>query len=106
MAISKKKKTVPKLHAKIRSALRLIFLYSQTRRDAMARSNGVCALCKRRHLKKNLQVDHIVAVGSTPGSRNAKADDSWDIFIQRMFCGVDGLQVVCVPCHQKKTHGQ
>lgn len=90
------------LHTKIRSALRLIFMYSQTRRDALKLSGGRCKECGS---KLKLQVDHIQAVGPTPGSRNANGV-SWDTFIERMFCSVDGLQVLCVTCHRNKTYGK
>lgn len=103
--LKKAKKPTP-LHTKIRSALRLIFMYSQTRRDALKLSGGRCVSCGFRHKAKDLQVDHILALGPTPGSRNATPEHNWDIFIQRLFCGLDGLQVLCIKCHRKKTYSK
>ncbi len=47
------------------------------------------------------EIDHVVAIGPTPGSRNAKAETTWDGFIQRLFLGE--LRVMCEGCHVKKT---
>lgn len=99
----KPKKAKPKLHSLIRSALRKIFMWSQTRREALKLSGYRCINCKLQFYYKELEVDHIVPVGPTPGSRNATADTTWDGFIARMFCGVEGLQVLCKRCHLRKT---
>lgn len=29
--------------------------------------------------------------------------DSWDGYIERLFCNEDGYQVICKSCHKKKT---
>ena len=49
--------------------------------------------------KKNVHVDHIEpivdpAVGWT----------TWDDCIERMFCELDNLQVLCTDCHDKKCN--
>jgi len=31
---------------------------------------------------------------------------SWDAFIERLFCEVEGFQVLCTPCHKAKTKGE
>lgn len=46
----------------------------------------------------NAVVDHIVPVISP-----ATGFRSWDIVIERMFCELDGFQVLCHECHKKKT---
>jgi hypothetical protein len=28
---------------------------------------------------------------------------SWDIFIERLFCGIENLQILCSECHKVKT---
>ena len=28
---------------------------------------------------------------------------SWDVYIDRMFCEKDNLQILCVDCHKEKT---
>ena len=47
---------------------------------------------------RNVEVNHKEAV-SLPGSW-----DSWDGFIKRLFVEEGGLEVLCVPCHQKHTN--
>jgi hypothetical protein len=27
----------------------------------------------------------------------------WDVYIDRMFCEIENLQVLCKPCHKIKT---
>ncbi len=62
-----------------------------------------CALCGQEHPLKNIQVDHIEPVGPTPGSKLALPSLTWDMFIQRLFCGTENLRTVCKPCHKTKT---
>lgn len=100
----KTKKKKPKLHSQIRSALRKIFMWSEPRQEAFKKSNKICTICKTQFKGKELQVDHIESVGPTPGSRNAGPDTTWDLFITRMFCDADKLQVVCINCHNNKTY--
>ncbi|HXQ39469.1 MAG TPA: HNH endonuclease signature motif containing protein [Anaerolineales bacterium] len=53
-----------------------------------------CATCQEDFPAKDVQVDHVIAMG--PGL-------TWDEFIDRLFCEKDNLQVLCKPCHAKKT---
>jgi 5-methylcytosine-specific restriction endonuclease McrA len=53
-----------------------------------------CATCKKEYTSTNVQVDHIIPIGSCK---------SWDEFIERLFCEKDNLQVLCKLCHKKKT---
>lgn len=48
------------------------------------------------------EVDHVVPVGPTPGSRNADAAATWDGWLSRLFCDPSGLDVLCPPCHVRK----
>jgi len=57
-----------------------------------------CADCQETFSSKQVAVDHIVDCGSL---------QSWgDIqgFMQRLFCTVEGLQVLCDGCHDVKTY--
>jgi 5-methylcytosine-specific restriction endonuclease McrA len=54
-----------------------------------------CNECKRDFPQKSVQVDHINPVGSC---------STWDEYIERLFCEADNLQVLCKPCHKKKTN--
>ena len=57
-----------------------------------------CAACDNLFMQKDVQVDHIV-----PAGRLASFDDL-PAFCERMFCSVDGLQVMCKECHKIKTN--
>lgn len=54
----------------------------------------LCAACGEENSSKDVQVDHIEAIGPC---------DTWDEFIERLFCEKDNLQVLCKPCHKEKT---
>jgi 5-methylcytosine-specific restriction endonuclease McrA len=54
-------------------------------------------VCKNWFIEKKINVDHIIAAGSL----NCGAD--LDGFVNRLFVEVEGLQVLCSICHDKKT---
>lgn len=60
-----------------------------------------CVKCKRdypfRVGERNLAVDHIEPVIPVTGFTN------WDDYINRLFCPVENLQVLCKECHAAKT---
>ena len=62
-----------------------------------------CALCANEYKRLEVQVDHKEPVGPTPGSKLAPPGLTWDAFIDRMFCPLENLQLVCKTCHSKKT---
>lgn len=64
---------------------------AKTNRDA---KHYRCASCEELFPQSNVQVDHIEPIGAV---------DSWDEFIERLFCESDNLQVLCKPCHKKKS---
>ena len=57
-----------------------------------------CAKCKRWHMQKNIQVDHIVPVGTL------KDYSHLPDFVRKLFVPVTGLRVLCKPCHTKITN--
>lgn len=57
-----------------------------------------CAVCKKLFTSTNVQIDHILPVVDP-----AKGFVSWDEYINRMYCEEDNFQVLCKPCHLKKT---
>ena len=97
------------------AGIRKIWLQSPMRRGAMNRAawkihkprkDGTpakratiqgyeCEVCKQIFQKKDVTVHHIVDV-------RRKGWD-WNWFIEKMFCGSEGLQVLCKECH-KKAH--
>lgn len=48
-------------------------------------------------MQKDVQVDHIIPAGSLQSTDDLKG------FVERLFCSIDGLQVLCKPCHDDKT---
>jgi len=54
----------------------------------------LCASCKKEHVAKDIQVDHIKPIGF---------DKTWDEFINGLYCERDNLQCLCVACHKEKT---
>jgi 5-methylcytosine-specific restriction endonuclease McrA len=56
-----------------------------------------CATCKQWFQEKKINVDHIHPAGSL----NCAADLPG--FVERLFCEIDNLQVLCSSCHDKKT---
>lgn len=109
-SLAKKPKRKVARHTRIRAALRLIWLYSEERREALKRAKGTgkgfyrCAWCGV--YSKKVSVNHKVPCGSTPGSKNAGLEDTWDAFIGRMFCPARDLEVLCEPCHAAETASQ
>lgn len=57
-----------------------------------------CELCHEEFTAKDMNVDHIL-----PAVDPDKGFETWDIFIDRLFCEKDNLQAICVPCHKIKT---
>jgi hypothetical protein len=61
-----------------------------------------CAHCTKEFKRKDVQVDHVEPV--VPVQIPAK-HMSWDVIIEeRCFVGLDGLQVLCKPCHLIKSN--
>lgn len=59
-----------------------------------------CAICKKWHPQKLVEVDHIVPCGSL------KAFSDLPGFVERLFCEQEDLRVLCKPCHLKITKGE
>lgn len=58
----------------------------------------LCAMCRQHHEAKNVAVDHIHPAGQL----NCKEDIA--DFVERLFCPVEELQVLCSECHSCKTY--
>ena len=94
----------------LRGALRRQSMYWKVRGDCLdaakvpytgdnkrRRVSFVCAICKERFKRDDVQVDHIVPAGSL------KTYDDVKGFVERLLCEIDNLQVLCKPCHNVKT---
>ena len=57
-----------------------------------------CAKCKKLFVAVDVQVDHIKPVVDPK-----KGFVSWDVYIDRMFCEMENLQVLCKADHKIKT---
>ncbi len=91
--------------AQVRSALRRLWLWSPMRSEAMSNarlSRGLykCFQCQKQIGRKELAVDHTTPV--TP----IKGFDTWDAFINRLFCPASKLKVMCKSCHSIKTKSE
>ena len=87
---------------KIRWALRKLWLWSDQRRAALSRGRQArgcykCEQCGSLVGVGLINVDHINPAVPVTGW------DSWDGYIERLFCSEDGLQVLCDLCHTIKT---
>ena len=87
----------------LRSSLRSAFQkwgpkHEAKRQAKVAYNSYKCAACGEAFASKEVEVDHIVPAGSL------KTFDDLPGFAERMFCEVDGFQVLCKECHQAKTN--
>jgi 5-methylcytosine-specific restriction endonuclease McrA len=57
-----------------------------------------CAACKKLFVAADVQVDHIEPVVDPK-----VGFITWEIFMDRLFCEMKNLQVLCKPCHKLKT---
>jgi 5-methylcytosine-specific restriction endonuclease McrA len=57
-----------------------------------------CKKCEEFFVKKDVQVDH-----KKPVVDPRKGFVDWNEYIPRLFCRAGNLQVLCKPCHKKKT---
>jgi len=67
--------------------------------NALLKWEFQCAACGGWFPKKEVEVDHIVPAGSL------RSFDEIAGFVERLFCELDGLAVLCERCHHAKTHG-
>lgn len=56
-----------------------------------------CACCTKKYAAQDVSVDHIIPCGSL------RSWSDLEHFASRLFCDVEGLQVLCKWCHDKKT---
>lgn len=60
-----------------------------------------CAECNDLVPETESAVDHILPIVDP-----AIGFESWDKFIENLYCEEEGLQVLCNPCHHKKTQAE
>jgi hypothetical protein len=87
----------------LRSALRRAWQFSPARKEALANARigygrYICAVCGAEQGPRDVAVDHIVSCTPPEGIT------SWDEYVARLFCGPEGLQILCKSlCHKLKT---
>lgn len=59
-----------------------------------------CNSCKKWFAEKNINVDHVLPAGSLNCANDLPG------FVERLFCEVDNLQVLCSGCHNVKTQNE
>ena len=59
-----------------------------------------CAECLQWFPDKEINVDHIIPAGTLRCANDLPG------FVERLFCEVDNLQVLCSTCHNKKTQDE
>lgn len=59
-----------------------------------------CKSCEQWFPDKKVNVDHIVPAGTLRTAADLPG------FVERLFCEIDGLQVLCSTCHDKKTKSE
>ena len=60
-----------------------------------------CSICQGEFTQKDVEVDHILPVVDP-----LRGFVTWDIFIDRLFCEADNLQVLCKSCHLLKSNSE
>lgn len=83
----------------VKKSLRRVWGRSKQRQGALLkakveRGKYVCACCGKVFRRKDIDVDHKIAIGRF---------DNFDLYIERLFVDSSGLQILCKVCHKKKT---
>lgn len=96
-----KKKITPKVFAIAalrRSSYRWIPRESARRLAKVDRNQYKCKTCGGIFKRKDTKIDHINPV--------VPVETGWagfDSFIERLFCQIEGFQILCCVCHKEKT---
>lgn len=60
-----------------------------------------CRKCKAEFGRSDVNVDHV-----EPVINPETGFVDWNTYITRLFCPLDGLQVLCSKCHDEKTFNE
>jgi 5-methylcytosine-specific restriction endonuclease McrA len=60
----------------------------------------LCNVCNNYFPNTEINVDHIIPAGTLRSAQDLPG------FVERLFCEVDNLQVLCNVCHNKKTQDE
>ena len=111
--MKKKRKSPPfNLKTQVKGVLRRLSSRSPAHKECMEKAvhptikgprggkQYICAYCKNTFSANKVQVDHVEEV--IPVNRTID-EMTWDEIIDRIFCDVSLLQVLCKLCHKNKT---
>ena len=68
---------------------------TRSKKDAVC---YLCNVCKEYKGSTHVSVDHIIPVVSVE-----EGFVDWNVFVERLYCGKENLQVICEECHKAKT---
>lgn len=71
--------------------------WQASNRAKIGRNEYFCEICGVIGPKRNYQLDHKIPVIPLEGF------DNFDNYIDRLYCDVDGYQLICIPCHKEKS---
>jgi 5-methylcytosine-specific restriction endonuclease McrA len=60
----------------------------------------LCNVCNSYFPNTEINVDHIIPAGTLRSAQDLPG------FVERLFCEIDNLQVLCNVCHNKKTQDE
>ncbi len=64
--------------------------------DKRVKYESQCAACKEWFRESQTHLDHIVPKGKY-------SRETFFVWLDRFLCKAEGFQVLCIPCHAKKT---
>jgi hypothetical protein len=87
----------------VKGVLRSASFRWRPRNEAMVRARVErgkykCEICEEIFGPKEIQLDHKIPVVDPK-----KGFTTFDDYIERLFCDVDGFSAICVACHDAKT---
>lgn len=85
----------PAKYETLKEALVGVKLNKKTKRQS---KHYKCNACKKSFPTSEVQVDHIIEVVDP---ETGFVD--WNTYIPRLFCSKENFQILCKPCHSKKT---
>jgi 5-methylcytosine-specific restriction endonuclease McrA len=60
----------------------------------------LCNVCNKYYPNTEINVDHIIPAGTLRNAQDLPG------FVERLFCEINNLQVLCNVCHNKKTQDE
>lgn len=101
-ALRRKFKAYPGYKDTLDEAKEEYFIKSKHGKD-MRRVHYKCADCGEMFKRQEVEVDHIEPVIPVEGIPMNDELPDFNVYIARLFCPEDNLQVLCKSCHKKKS---